>query len=855
MVNVGQPRGTESDRSNELNRPRARGVRTGLTLLVLPIIGLLVTPVHLTTFNPEASPLVSETPPANIEDLLSADLSFTVSSRSSASVSFLGPTTINGVLLTPQSIAPFSEWIQTDIGGVIGKRGGTVEFNVNARVVEIVLEGTQTTSQIEVTTSAGSTNISLSTPEKQKYIYVTSGLEVSRSSTLFMFQNVSVDLGPGEVVKASLGPVDLTPSVNASDGRATISRIAIIASALGTMVAFVPTLIALVLLLSIAFLFGCSLTTLIGVRRPGVSIAMIIGISVAVTILGSLNYLLSGRTSVLLLAVMILAFISMVWRKHGIRVFEVPRTYCGPVMPVVLGFLLYIYPTMITRSTNVGFLQTDTYDYFHLQRLFWDQSITAAGTDWGWGLRTLDSTARSVLGNVGGLSPWDAASVLRFAFAILAVSVIYSAANSLGASRRVASVIASLTTVLVPLHGLWMEGYLTRELFAHQTLIIIGVGVIMFQRASDQKEEWRKSLLLIGVVMAPALALVPPFLALAPALVLATMIWRPKDVPLKKSWSLVGSFLVGVVPLSVVNLWWMLGSDVSNRYAQAVEGIGKNIVVPFYSTARFPGSLLGVTSFHLNKSSLFGSSTESWIPTQLVKVQRQFDNLANNWSFVLLLLLILVIAVIFSIPTIRGAQGFLICYLLISTLCTILLISAWESQSFFVLMWFWTLTPSLLVSAFLLIARPRCAFKSATFAILALFLILNGTASYFASTRWLNSPYGKSSTRTHFDLAADVLFVDGLRSTINSDFQVIMRRGELTGTDDDRVLVNFVDLVLSEDGKNCVNCVYDARNGSVASVTDIEPEVPHVLVIGGLGCPDNYFLKNESRSLLVCESA
>ncbi|NDB06876.1 MAG: hypothetical protein EBX95_14405, partial [Acidimicrobiia bacterium] len=97
--------------------------------------------------------------------------------------------------------------------------------------------------------------------------------------------------------------------------------------------------------------------------------------------------------------------------------------------------------------------------------------------------------------------------------------------------------------------------------------------------------------------------------------------------------------------------------------------------------------------------------------------------------------------------------------------------------------------------------------------------------------------------------------VDGLRSTINSDFQVIMRRGELTGTDDDRVLVNFVDLVLSEDGKNCVNCVYDARNGSVASVTDIEPEAPHVLVIGGLGCPDNYFLKNESRSLLVCESA
>jgi hypothetical protein len=835
--------------------PRPRRIRVGLIVLALMIIGLLITPVHLTTFKSGASPVVSETSPANITDLLAVDLEFTISSRSSTSVSFLGPTTISGVLLKPVSVAPDSGWTQTDIGGAIGRSGGTVQFEVNARVVKVVIEGQETTSLVEVKTANGQAVVLQSPPKTMKTFYVSSGTTIARSSSIFMLRNTSVNVGPGDVVKASLGPVDLTSSVSANGDRASVLRNQVIGSFFGAIAAALPVLIALVILLLVAFLFGRSLTSLIGFRGCEASVATIIGLSLIWSILGSLNYVVSGRTSVLILAVMIVAAVTGAPLRNGIQVFEIPRRYYGPVSPIVLGFFLYVHPTLITKSTNVGFLQTDTYDYFHLQRLFWDQSIPSAGTDWGWGLRTLDSTARSVVENTFNVSPWGAATVLRLAFAILAVTAVYSATKSLGASRCFASAASSLATVLVPLHGLWMEGYLTRELFAHQTIMCLGVGVVFLQRENERRVNQQKSWLLLGVLMAPALALVPPYMILAPALLLTTLIWRPAGATIKKSWSLVGSFLASVVPLSIINLWWMLGSDVSNKYAQAVEGIGKNIVVPFYSSAQFPGALLGVTSFHLNEASLFGRSLEAWLPTMLVTVQSKIDELADSWSFVLLLLLSLVWVIALSRPTSGGARGLLFSYLLISTICSILLLSVWESQSFFVLMWFWTLAPGLLISAFLLTANPGRAYERSRSLIIFLFLLLNVMASFFASTRWLNSPYGETSARTHFDLAADVLFVDGLRSTINSDFQVIMRRGELTGTDDDRVLVNFVDLVLSEDGKNCVNCVYDARNGSVASVTDIEPEVPHVLVIGGLGCPDNYFLKNESRSLLVCESA
>lgn len=837
----------------DVPRNRARWFRGALVFAAMPVFMLLVAPVQVTTFDPAAPVVISETRPANPEDLLASDLTFTISSLSSSNVSFLGPLTSNGHLLTPNWITPISAWIQTDIGGVITQQGASVRYEVNARVVEIVLEGASTTSHFVVTTPDGSSEFVLSPPQTQKTIYVNSGVVATRTSDLFMLRSVSAELDPNEVAKAHLGPVDLTSSVRESDGRAIVPRSAVMGSLANSFVEFLPVVLALALLILFSFLLGRSLISLAGLRHSEASVATMLGLSLLVAMIGSLNYLVSGRTAVLSVIVFSVGAITVAASRKGLRNFAVPRRYEGPLLPVLVGFLLYVVPTMMTRSLNVGFLQTDIYDYFHLQEVFWRESIPSAGTDWGWGLRTLDSTTRSGIENVFHLSSWEAATVVRLAFAMFAVVAIHSAATCLGASRRSASILASLTVALVPLHGLWLEGYLTRELFAHQVLMSIGVGVTILHRQDEDGTRQRKRLFLLGVLMVPALSIVPPYLVLVPALLLTLMIRRPQGAPPRTNWPPIRSFLLGLVPLSMINLWWMLGSDVSNRYAQAVEGIGKNIVVPFHSTARFPASLMGITSFHLNESSLFGRSLEGWVPGVLVDFHRRIDQIAGNWSVVLLLLLAVIVAVALSPRASGPAAGFLIGYVLISTVCTVLLLSVWKSQSFFLLMWFWTLAPGILVSAFLLIVRPGQRLQIGRLCILVTFLLLNVVASVFASTRWLNGPYGETSYRTHFDLAADVLFLEELEDSITTDFQVIMRDSELTGSDDDRVLFNFVDLVLTRDGRDCVNCVYDPRNGSVASLVAAEPTEQIVLIIGGRGCPEDYQMTNQSRSLLVCE--
>ncbi len=827
----------------------------GLALLSTPLLALLVTPVHLTAFDSEAAHSIIDSEPTNLGVTQSDDLLFSITSLSRGNVSFLGPRTPSGWLVSPRSVESPQDWIATSIGGVITERGNVIDYSINSRMVEIVLESSSTPSVFVVRTADASRTITVPPNEPGRTIYVSSGRSIENSTRILLFGSPTVNVSTTDTVHANLGPVDITTSIRVNEGRATISRFDLVKAFY--LVTFRSSIIGVALLLLVAFsyLLGRSLINLGGFRTPETSIAIMLGLSLSALLLGSLNYLVPGRSATIILFGATAMTVVVTLFHSGIRAFRIGPRQRIPKLPIVAGLIFYVHPTVSTRATNAGFLQTDTYDYFHLQRVFWSDSITSAGTDWGWGLRTLDSSLRSAVENVFNITSWEAATVVRFLVASMAIVAIHSAAKALGASNRFASALSTFGCVMVPLHGLWFEGYLTREIFAHLVLIGLGFGVVIVKRISNIGFAGQRELILIGIVMAPALALVPPYLVLAPALVWGLVLGMRSLMPKLVIVKSVCAFLAGLIPLSVINLWWMLGSDVSSNYARAVEGVGKNIVVPFHATARFPSALLGLTSFHLNDSALFGGSPPAWIPSALASLQDAMDHIAGNWSVVVVVLAAIFYLVASQLRIGTMERGFLASYLLLTVAFTVLLISAWDNQSFFVLMWFWTLAPSVIITVFLLSIGHARTFYSGAKVLLVLLLLFNTTSTLFAATRWMDSPYSESASRTHYDLASDVLFMQDVAPGLEGDVEIIVRVSELTGTDDDRVLINFVELVLTSAGHECSNCVYDSRNGSVQYTNDVEPTETNVLVIGGLGCPGDYQLTDRSRSLLLCRRA
>jgi len=167
-------------------------------------------------------------------------------------------------------------------------------------------------------------------------------------------------------------------------------------------------------------------------------------------------------------------------------------------------------------------------------------------------------------------------------------------------------------------------------------------------------------------------------------------------------------------------------------------------------------------------------------------------------------------------------------------------------------MWFWTLAPSVVLALVLLPPLRRGSSKRVSYALVTALLFSNIISVGASTTRWLESPFGNSADRTHFDLAIDISSLNDDLAIRNSPASIEAPTSELTGTDDDRVLINYIDLVLSGQSSKCLNCVYDGRNGSVSMVEPRKSGSTIVFRVGASTCPDGFTKHGSYRSFVSC---
>ncbi|MEX2255318.1 MAG: hypothetical protein WEC34_07765 [Acidimicrobiia bacterium] len=867
---------------------RARLLIAGtLGCLAIATAIIAIAPVHATVVTQHASTLageVSDPPPSVVRD----DLRVTVTMTSDVPVQLVLPAV--GTSPPASSVVHADAgWRVTDDVLVGSTPGSRVTLRAVTRALALELRVASGAGSVRVQSGGSTLDLSLDSSTGPQLASVTSGRREYTASERFSFTDHRFALGGARAAEAdtsyALIPVDHTVGAEGRTTIVTVSRGAVLAALAGELADVLPLLVVAALIGLVSLVLGGALLVIVGSRTMTGSFVFrfAFGLAAPVVCLGALHYVMPVSVSVLVTATGAALVVVAAWRRDRAAL-ALPRPSIGtPVALVsIVSVLVTVAPAVLTRRMNIGLLQTDVYDYFHLSRDFWSSSITGANTDWGDGLRVIDSSWRAAIGGVTGLDPAGAALALRFLLAAAVPLAIGEAARSMRASAWKSALAAAVAAFSAPLLALWVEGYLSRELFASLTLIVVAAAVVaLARRRRDGGDDPRDARAWAGVGVASALpvAMVPPYSTMiggicAALLAVATRrsgrarltTWiRQVAQRAYELWWFAG----GLALAGIVNLLWMRNTAVAADYASGVRLIGLNVVVPFYDTGRYPAAVLGLLPFHANREAALGIGLERWVPGPFQRTLSALDHASSSYVWVGLaaigIVVLLVLATRRGLATddLRAPTILLGATFALTVVGFVATLPFWADQSFFTLMWGWTLAPLALACGALLLLGPGSTMAAASrllaVGVVALLALANIGSSAAEASRWLEHPDGAQASRSHFDLApglADLRDeVDDVASGATT-FRFDLPASDLSGTDDDRVLVNMVELVLRDAGLRCTNCVEDPRNGSVLRVESPSTRRTDLVVIpGGTRCERGQEVRFEAHSFIICHPA
>ena len=711
---------------------------------------------------------------------------------------------------------------------VTGPQAGEVAISVNDGPVTTLLLESEIVTERAVAINASSYDV---------------------AATRFMWQQQRIRFASpvSGVELATLGQLAVDHSVLVDDSGqqigVVIERGAVVRALLGAISRFLPLLAFAVAILVGSAIIGRGAERIL-IRWADAPIdwltATILGLSVALLAVGTLNYVLSVRQASLLLSPMLLASI-----HPARRAFQRRRTsWPQPTRLMALGMALtavIAYPLILSGGFSVGFLQTDVVDTFRLTQVFWNNSAFDANLDFGNGFRLLDQSARALVAGWSA-TPNAAVVIYRLVFLALLIPVSWRLSTSAGVQGWRRDAVVSLTVASGAIVSLFAEGYMSRTFFAW--FLLLGAGVL--GRAVTAPSVNRLELACGGLVLAVAAAVVPPFMMLLPVVGLMLVVrsgWPRSGLqPVTKLLSpFVVAWSVGALP----NFIWLRNAGEAQRYIEALNAIGRDIVVPFYAEPTFPAALIGLVPFHSNRQHWMGEASVGVAPG----LARSFSDWFLGTNVALgFLALVGVAAVWTAVAQVRRAKQpdeRALAVLWIGSVGAIigggllLWVLFWSSQSYFVLMWFWTLAPLGVAALALGFARGAVTTKMAgrTFSVvLGLLLVTNLSASLLETSRWFESPRGSTADRTHLDIVHEVeAFTQYLVSDTGSigPHMVAGPPSDLTGTDDDRVLGNLLDILLVADGSACIDCAYDPDVKFLHLAPVPRNEVVSVIVGGG----------------------
>jgi len=366
---------------------------------------------------------------------------------------------------------------------------------------------------------------------------------------------------------------------------------------------------------------------------------------------GALNYFLPGKYSVVVVLGISLILISVQIIKHGIKdvVESLQNDVRGSRSSLLPSFVfasVALFYSAAHRFSNIGLSQTDVNGYVFVSKYsseyaFLNVDKTKTITDiTGNGARTFDHSYR---GAFAILENWNLVIVLTSLLLVVFLLGILIDFFKDYRSAKISIVFGFLIVASGSYAGLWMEGYLTRWMWA--ILATINVIFCISYLQDSTKEGYAFTVVLTSFVL---ISLVPTFIVvpfLSTFFVLFSLHGKTKyRVNFKKRNRYIGFGMISsMILIGFGNMIWLRGILVASDFASngILDDIARWIVVPFYKSSFFLFTGLGLAPWHSNSSSIFGESTNV-LALALVNFLRPLHNtfLAQSWLGVILCLII-----------------------------------------------------------------------------------------------------------------------------------------------------------------------------------------------------------------------
>jgi hypothetical protein len=572
------------------------------------------------------------------------------------------------------------------------------------------------------------------------------------------------------------------------------------------------------------------------------------GLALAMLAVGTANYVLPARYAVWLLApALVFGVIRLIRHSgaNGIRPVPAERPVgdlTGSIVAIVVVTAIQFFWFVLSGRWSLGFLQTDVFDTFNVTGLLWDRSALDASIAFGDGFRLLDYTARASVWGTMLERPSDAIVVFRLLLSVVVAALAASLVARQGYRQWVQVTVGVLVAGSSAFVGLYAEGYMSREFFV--SWMLIGLLMVGHQFLDDDRRSsaWWK----VGIVASVSLAIVPPYFLLGPALLLAMVLsssgahwrstlstWRPAATGVTLS----------IVVLGLPNLFWLRSSSDASQYINSLNSLVRNIGVPFYDSLRFPAAMLGLVPFHHQDGYRLGGTTihagplrwdTDWLTNSIIVV-----------GFILLAAGLFLLSVWMVIRMSRSVvdRGFATLWIAVVMLyfagLFVLRFTRWDEQTYFAIMWIWTLAPIALtgiIFTYLEAGRLQPKLKTTILIGVVSFGLVNVVSAAGESVLWVESPYSELASDWHYDLAAPLDRFDrelrrGGVDLKSVDFAVVIDRpSSLTGTDDDRVLTNVLVNLLEADGRRCPDCQRNPDFYWVTASATAPSDIPIVLI-------------------------
>jgi hypothetical protein len=579
----------------------------------------------------------------------------------------------------------------------------------------------------------------------------------------------------------------------------------------------------------------------------------IYGLALSMLVIGAANYVVPVRLAVwLLLPVLAVGLVRLGLRARSeppprVVVERPAEGLTGPIVAGVVVAAIHGFWFAMSGRWSLGFLQTDVFDTFNVTGLFWHRSALDASIAFGDGFRLLDYTARAAVWGTMLDRPSDAIVVFRLLHGVVVAMLAAGLVARQGYRAWVQVPVGILVSGAAAFVGLYAEGYMSREFFVSWLLVgLLMIGHQLLDADRRSNGWWR-----VGVVAGVSLAIVPPYFLIAPVLVLAVILsstgsgWRSK----LSSWRPAATgFVASLVIFGLPNVFWLRSSSDANQYIDALNSLVRNLGVPFYDSLRFPAAMLGLVPFHHQDGYRLGGTTIRFGPLSWSTDWLSHAVVVTGFIIIATVLFALSVWVLIRERASTADRGFAAMWIAVVALYVggflVLRATRWNEQTYFTIMWIWTLAPvglTGLVITCLEAGRLRPRLRAAMLAGVLLLAGVNVVSAAGESILWVESPYSELADDWHYDLAAPIDRFDRTLRRGGVDLQgvdfavVIDRPSSLTGTDDDRVLTNVLSNLLEADGRRCPDCQRNPDFYWITASATAPADIPIVLV-GSTDC-------------------